>query len=723
MDAMTQPLNRLADSSSPYLRQHADNPVDWWPWGADAFAEARRRDVPVFLSIGYATCHWCHVMAADSFTDPATAAQIDAGYVPVKVDREQLPGVDAVYLQATQALTGQGGWPMTVVTDADGRPFFAGTFFRRDQLRQLLTALTRVWTTDRAQVDGIAGKLTAALSAAAEEDRGSASWAAQDATTGLPARIVGAGAGVVEGAPTFPPSAALLGLVRAGETDRVRETLHAMLRGGLYDQLGGGFHRYCVDAAWQVPHFEKTLYDNALLLRAMAAYLADRPADLLVRRAAEKTVAFLTDDLGTTDGLFASGLDADTDGVEGLTYTWTPQQVREAMEAWRTRMPEELRREPAEAESDARYAMAAFGVTDDGDIDGRSVLTYRRDVGYSDGERGEDLAANEALPWEARGIIDDWKTGGDGGAAENLRMHRVRKALLAARRERPRPAVDDKTVTAWNAMAAVALTEAAAPLTGSSDSAGPAVTARLWDHAVLTDDDGTVLDVVRCTGEPASPGTLEDCAWLLLALVRAWECGGDDGSDDGREDSTVLAGRVSELIRYIQLVFSRTGDGHRGTWYDGADSVGGTGVRPREPYDGATPAAVGVLAEALSYAGARAGASGDADLRTLGGRWSAEARRILDAHTAVIERHLPSAGGWLCALTAHLAGPVTATVRGASDEQISELRAELGTSALIVRVEDGAELVGEAPGGAESAESAVAQICRAGVCGVAQPLP
>jgi uncharacterized protein YyaL (SSP411 family) len=491
-----------------------------------------------------------------------------------------------------------------------------------------------------------------------------------------------------------------------------------MLRGGLYDQLAGGFHRYCVDAAWHVPHFEKTLYDNALLLRAMAACLADRPADLLVRRAAEKTVDFLTGELGTADGLFASGLDADTDGVEGLTYTWTPPQVRGAMEAWRTRMPEELRREPEEAESDARYAMAAFGVTDDGDIDGRSVLTYPRDIGYGSGERGEDLAANEALPWEARGIIDDWKTGGDGGAAENLRMHRVRKALLAARRERPRPAVDDKTVTAWNAMAAVALTEAAGPLTGSPDSTGPDLTARLWDHAVLTDDDGTVLDVVRCTGEPASPGTLEDCAWLLLALVRAWEHGGDGG--DGGERGGDLAGQVSELIRYIQLVFSRTGDGHRGTWYDGADSVAGTGVRPREPYDGATPAAVGVLAEALSYAGALADTAQDADLHTLGGRWSAEARRILDAHTTVIERHLPAAGGWLCALTAHLAGPVTATVRGASDAQISELRADLGTSALIVRTEDGAELVGETPG---DTAGAVVQICRAGVCEVAQPLP
>jgi uncharacterized protein YyaL (SSP411 family) len=707
---MNRTPNRLADSSSPYLRQHADNPVDWWPWGPEPFAEARRRDVPVFLSVGYSTCHWCHVMARESFSDPDIAAQINDGFVPVKVDREQLPGVDAVYMQATQALSGQGGWPMTVITDADGRPFFAGTYFRPGQLRELLDALTRVWTTDRTQVTQVADRLTTALARASEEDQGTASWTAQDATAALPERIVAAGAGVVDGAPAFPPTAALLGLVRAGETDRAGETLHAMLRGGLFDQLGGGFHRYCVDAAWRVPHFEKTLYDNALLLRAMAAYLTDRPADLLVRRAAEMTVDFLTAGLGR-DGLFASGLDADTDGVEGLTYTWTPEQVRAAMEAWRTRMPAELRRDPEEAESDARYAMTAFAVTDAGDVDGRSVLTYPHDVGYSEGERGEDLSSNEALPWEARGIIDDWKAGGDGGAAENLRMQRVRKALLAARRDRPRPGVDDKAVTAWNAMAAVALTEATGTvLVGDGEPAGAAATRALWDHAVLTDDDGTVLDVVRCTGEPASPGTLEDCAWLLLALVRAWEHGED------------LVREVSELVRYIQLVFSRG----RGTWYDGAASVAGTGVRPREPYDGATPAPVAVLAEALSYAGALAGTSQDADLRTLGGRWGSEARRILDAHTTVVERHLGSAGGWLCALTAHLSGPVTATVRGASDAQIGELRADLGTSALIVRTEDGAGLVGEIPGGSESAESsesAVVQICRAGVCGVAQPLP
>ncbi|AGP30756.1 thioredoxin domain-containing protein [Corynebacterium terpenotabidum] len=700
-------MNRLADSTSPYLRQHADNPVDWWPWGPEAFAEARRRDVPVFLSVGYATCHWCHVMARESFADPDIAAVINAGFVAVKVDREQHPGVDAVYMQATQALTGQGGWPMTVVTDADGRPFFAGTFFRSDQLRQLLAALTRTWDADRAQVDAVAGKLTAALAAAAEHG-GTASWQAQDATENLPARIVAAGAGVVSGAPTFPPSAALLGLVRYAERtgvdgdaerdaalDRVGNTLHAMIRGGLFDQLGGGFHRYCVDDAWTVPHFEKTLYDNALLARGLSAYLARRPDDELVGHAAELTLRFLLTGLRpeSTDGLFASGLDADTDGVEGLTYTWTPAEVVEVLG------------------EDASSALAAYGVTDPGDVDGRSVLT-------------------------CRGVVP-----GDD----------VRERLLTARARRAQPGVDDKVITAWNAMAAVALTE-------SGDPEGVRATRALWDRVVSTDDDGTVLDVVRCPGTPESSGTLEDCAWLLLAMVRAAERGGagqgvgrggagrgDSRGGAGRGDSRGGAGQgdghggqlldeISELVSYTQLVFGR----ERGTWYDGAAPVAGTGIRPRDPFDGATPSGVAVLAEALTYAGGLATSMADADVQALGNRWMVEARRILDAHAENVEQHLASAGGWLCALEAHLAGPVTAVTRHASEEQAAALRAELGTSTLLLRVEDGAGLIGSLPdgdsdgasgedGGGASGEdgdggAALVQICRAGVCGVAHRL-
>lgn len=659
-------MNHLADSSSPYLRQHGGNPVDWRPWGPEAFDEARRRDVPVFISIGYATCHWCHVMAAESFSDPEVAQVINDTMVAVKVDREQHPDVDAYYMQATIALSRQGGWPMTVFADPEGRPFFADTYFPpvqradpetgqpgRPSFRQVLDAVNRTWTTTRDKVDALTEKLNSALQGGAEDagEESSASWQAQDATAELPTRIVQRmraaenPTGGFSGAPKFPPAAALLGLVRWAERtesdaasaeilDLVGRTWDAMLTGGLFDQVEGGFHRYCVDENWTVPHFEKTLYDNALLLRALAAYTTQRPDDGTARRGLELTRDFLTSRLALDahPGLFASGLDADTvvDGtrVEGFTYTWTPGEL------------------------------AQYGLAGEGDLEGRRVLTHRNG----------DVITPE-----------------------------IRRQMSTIRAGRPQPGVDSKVVTAWNAMAAVALMEV-------GDSRGPAAALALWDYAVTTDDEGSVLGVVRCTGTPDAPASLEDCAWLLLALVRAWAAGGS------------VASEVSELIRHIQVTFSR-GQDATGTWYDSADSVAGTGVRPRDPYDGAVPAAVGVLAEALSYAGTLAGSMEDSDLRTMGGRWLAEARRILDAHQGVVERHLIQAGGWLSALEVHLAGPVQATVRDASDKQVRDLRRNLGTSALVLSTDNGARLMGQAPDGP------VVQVCRAGVCGVAEPLP
>lgn len=688
---MDRTQNRLADSTSPYLRQHADNPVDWWPWGPEAFAEARRRDVPVFISIGYSTCHWCHVMAAETFEDPEAAAVINELTVPIKVDREQHPDVDAYYMQATIALSRQGGWPMTVFADPDGRPFFADTYFPpeprpepqpgRPSFRQVLDAVHRTWTMERGKVDELTSKLNSALAASAHEHEGAdgtsgASWQAQDATAELPTRIVQRmraseqSTGGFTGAPKFPPAAALLGLVRWAERTTSREaagqvldivsrTWRAILTGGLFDQVEGGFHRYCVDDTWTVPHFEKTLYDNALLLRALAAYTVRRPEDTTARRALELTRGFLGARLSDGD-LFSSGLDADTivdsTRVEGFTYTWTQDEL------------------------------GRFGLAGEGDVDGRRVLTAR-----------------------------DSAEGGDGDTL----TEEVRQALAAIRAERPQPLVDTKVVTAWNAMTSVALTE-------SGDERGPATAEALWDYAVTCDEDGTVQQVLRCTGTPASPASLEDCAWLLLALTRAWERG---------VETTTMAARVSELIRYIQVTFSASvsapDSGAEGVWFDAASQIAATGVRPRDPYDGATPAAVGVLAEALSYAGGIATAMDDADLRTVGGRWLAEARRILDAHAQVVEQHLVGAGGWLSALEVHLAGPVEATVQGASAEQIISLREELGTSALVLRTEDGARLMGQLPeeadgadsaDGADGAVAAVKQVCRAGVCGVAEAL-
>jgi uncharacterized protein YyaL (SSP411 family) len=337
--------NRLASATSPYLLQHAGNPIDWYPWSPEAFAEAVRRDVPILLSVGYAACHWCHVMAHESFEDADTAAQVNAGYVAIKVDREERPDIDAVYMAATQAMTGQGGWPMTCFLTPVGEPFHCGTYYPpapRHGLpgfRQLLDAVTTAWTEDGARVRSSAGVIAGRLADSAGAslppavvDADALDRAAATLGAGFDGRYGGFG-----GAPKFPPSMACEFLLRhherTGSGDALRlasVTAERMARGGLYDQLAGGFARYSVDAQWVVPHFEKMLYDNALLLR-FYAHLARVDGADLPRRVAEDTAAFLLRDLRTPEGGFASALDADTDGVEGLTYAWTPRQLREVL--------------------------------------------------------------------------------------------------------------------------------------------------------------------------------------------------------------------------------------------------------------------------------------------------------------------------------------------------------------------------------------------------------
>src|SRR4051812_44541225 len=302
--------NRLATATSPYLLQHQDNPVDWWEWTPEAFDEARRRDVPILLSVGYAACHWCHVMAHESFEDDATAAYLNEHFVSVKVDREERPDVDAVYMQATVATTGHGGWPMTCVLDHEGRPFFAGTSspdqprHGQPSFRQLLTAITEAWHERRDDVASTAANIAAhlasseTLSGAAPIDAG----VLEAAVSRLSAEFDETNAGF-GGAPKFPPSMLLEFLLRAGATDMAARTMEAMARGGIYDQLGGGFARYSVDARWVVPHFEKMLYDNALLLGAYTSWSAVT-ADPLARRIATEIGDFLIRELGTEEGGF-----------------------------------------------------------------------------------------------------------------------------------------------------------------------------------------------------------------------------------------------------------------------------------------------------------------------------------------------------------------------------------------------------------------------------------
>src|SRR4051794_39773561 len=429
--------NRLAGATSPYLLQHRENPVDWWEWGPEAFEEARRLSKPLLISIGYAACHWCHVMAHESFEDEATAAQMNAGFVCVKVDREERPDVDAVYITATQALTGSGGWPMTVFTTPDGAPFYCGTYFpprphpQLPSFRQVLSAVSEAWATRREELEGAGTRIVEGISS--RLDLGAPSPLSGDLLDQAVARLADdwdRRHGGFGGAPKFPPSMLLEFLLRAHARRGDQNTLgmavrtaEAMARGGIYDQLAGGFARYAVDAEWVVPHFEKMLYDNALLLRVYSHLWRSTGLDW-ARRVADETAAFLLRDLRTPEGGFASALDADTDGVEGLTYVWTPEQLVAVL-----------------GEDDGRWAAEVFEVTDRGTFeDGASTLQFLRDT-------------------DERPRLDD-----------------VRRRLLAARAARPQPARDDKVVTAWNGLAIAALAEHGV-LTGTAESLDAAAAA------------------------------------------------------------------------------------------------------------------------------------------------------------------------------------------------------------------------------------------------------
>ncbi len=425
-------MNRLAGVTSPYLLQHADNPVDWWPWEPEAFEEARRRNVPVLLSVGYSACHWCHVMAHESFEDELTAGYMNEHFVNIKVDREERPDVDAVYMEAVQAATGQGGWPMTVFLTADAEPFYFGTYFPPEprhgmpSFMQVLEGVRAAWVGRPEEVAEVAQKIVRDL-AGRQLDYGKAGTPGPEelaqALLGL-TREYDATRGGFGGAPKFPPSMVLEFLLRhhartgsEGALQMAADTCEAMARGGIYDQLGGGFARYSVDREWVVPHFEKMLYDNALLCRVYA-HLWRATGSELARRVALETADFMVRELRTAEGGFASALDADSEDpltgkhAEGAYYAWTPAQLREVL-----------------GEGDGELAAGYFGVTQEGTFEhGASVLQ---------------------LPQ-------------DGPAVDAERIAGIRARLLAARAERPAPGRDDKVVAAWNGLAIAALAECGA---------------------------------------------------------------------------------------------------------------------------------------------------------------------------------------------------------------------------------------------------------------------
>jgi uncharacterized protein YyaL (SSP411 family) len=530
--------NRLAESTSPYLLQHKDNPVDWYEWGQEAFQVARSRDVPILLSVGYAACHWCHVMAHESFEDHAVAAYLNEHFVPVKVDREERPDVDAVYMEATQALTGSGGWPMTCVLTPDGEAFFCGTYFPptdrpgMPSFGRVLEAVVDAWSTRRDEVAASAASVAQELGRRAEREIPAApaiSAEVLDTAASVLAADHNEETGGFGGAPQFPPSMVLEFLLRhavrtgsARSLEIVATTCERMGRGGMYDQLGGGFARYSVDARWVVPHFEKMLYDNALLARVYLHWWR-LTGSALARRIAVETCDWMVRDLGTAHGGFAASLDADSEGEEGRFYVWTPDEVG-----------------PDAAE--------IFSVTDAGTFErGRSVLQLLREP-------------------------DDVET-----------YHRERRRLLAIRNDRVAPARDDKVVAAWNGLAIAALAETGCLLDRSDliDAAIACATMLTERHVV----GGRLRRVSRdgVVGDPA--GVLEDYGDLAEGLLVLHQVTGEPVWLD-------------QACSLLDVAVAHFGDGHGG-FFDTADDAERLVRRPRDPTDGATPSGHSSVAAAM----------------------------------------------------------------------------------------------------------------------------
>jgi uncharacterized protein YyaL (SSP411 family) len=602
--------NRLAGETSPYLLMHAHNPVDWYPWGSEALARAAELDRPIFLSIGYAACHWCHVMERESFEDEALAAYLNANFVPVKVDREERPDLDGIYMSAVQAMTGQGGWPLSVFLAPDGRPFFGGTYFPpvprqgMPDFGQVLAGVREAWQEQR----GAIAETGAAVVARLAEGR-----RLGDAAGALPPADVLATAGAALGsdvdeanggwgrAPKFPQPMAIEFALRRhlvtgdpGLLAIARRSLDAMADGGVRDQLGGGFHRYATDARWLVPHFEQMLYDNAQLARVYihAWQLTGEPR---YRDVAVATLDFLLRDLRTPGGGFAASLDADTQGVEGATFTWRRDQVRDLL-------------------GDASPLFeAAYGVTDAGNWEGVTILS----------RVSGDLELGDRFGLAPSDVAE--------------RLASSRAALFAARSVRPQPARDDKVLAAWNGLAIASLADAARALdAGAPELAERATAYRDAAEAAA----GDILDGLRWApgrlrrswkdGRATADGVLEDYADLAEGLLALYEATSEERW-------------YTEGVDLAEAMLAHFGD-PAGGFFDSADDAEGLVVRPRDPQDNAVPSGGAMATNVLLRLAALTGDP----------RYRAAAERALAGVGPFLGRYPTAFAQWLSALeTAH----------------------------------------------------------------------
>jgi uncharacterized protein YyaL (SSP411 family) len=595
-------MNRLAAESSPYLLQHKENPVDWYAWGDDALSAARELNRPLLVSIGYSACHWCHVMAHECFEDSEIAAQMNASFVCVKVDREERPDIDAICMEACQAINGHGGWPLNVFLTPDQTPFFAGTYFPPEPRTgmpswpMILEAVSDAWRDRPETVREQGARMAQAITANATLERNSQTGVAQsaikDSVQALAASFDSAHGGW-GGAPKFPPHSTLEFLLAAGEPEMALETLRAMAAGGIYDQVGGGFARYAVDGTWTVPHFEKMLYDNALLARAYlhAWQVSDEP------RFAEvccETLDWALREMRGEEGGFCAALDADSEGVEGKFYVWTPDELRAALGDL------------------ADDAISYFGVRPGGNFEhGLSVL-------------------------EARG-------------PRPQRLAEIRGKLLTARAKRVRPGLDDKRLTAWNALMISALADAGAVFE-RDDYVQAARACAAFVLRELRDDRGHLLRSWKDGRAASISGYLEDHAYLLQALLVLYE-------------ATFEQRWYSEAVTLAQAMIERFGDPERGGFFTTAQDQPHLVTRRKDLEDAPTPS------------GNSAAALGLLRLARLSGsaEYERQAAGVLALHGPLAARHPGAFGQLLQALDLYMApsrevvvvgdGPLTQALR------------------------------------------------------------
>jgi len=640
--------NRLDEEKSPYLRQHADNPVNWQPWDRQALDAARERDVPIFLSVGYAACHWCHVMEEESFEDEEVASVLNEHFVPIKVDREERPDVDSIYQTICQMTSGRGGWPLSVWLTPEGKPFFVGTYFPKAQKRgqpgflDLLGRIRDSWQTDREELEQRAEQWTTAVKGELEEtpdepgekpDESVLDAAAQAAVRGADRDHGGWGRGQ-----KFPQTNRVHLLLRAFERaeravcrDVARETLDAMVDGGLYDHVGGGFHRYCTDREWVVPHFEKMLYDNAEISRALLAGYqvlgTDRYLDV-----ARETLSFVERELTQPDGGFYSTLDAQSEDEsgereEGAFYVWTPDEVRAAIESH------------GDDSLDVDHATELFcdryGVTGRGNFEGKTVLTVSESLADLAAEHDRDVDEVETV------------------------LEQARDAVMAARAERPRPRRDEKVLAGWNGLLISAYAEAG--IVDGEDAARPGVDALEFVRDRLWDADERRLSRRFKDGDVQVDGYLEDYAFLGRGALDLY----------GATGEVAHLAFALELGRAIEDAFW---DADAGTLYFTPEGGEELVARPQELNDQSTPSSAGVAADLLLSLDHFVPREGFADI----------AETVLETHGDTIRSNPLQHGALVLAADNYASGACELTV--AAEHLPDEWRTAIGETFLPARL-------------------------------------